>query len=53
MGRVAERPKKHVISFRVDDSELKLLQKASRKTGADVSTLLRHYLNDVLRNERL
>ena len=53
MGRLADHPKKHVISFRVDDLEWKLLQKASRRTGADVTTLLRHCLNDLLRNDRL
>jgi Ribbon-helix-helix domain len=52
MGRIAENPKKHVLSFRVDVKEWKLLQKASRKTGVDVSTLLRQYLKEVLKNDR-
>jgi hypothetical protein len=48
MGRITEKPKKHVLSFRVDETEWKLLKKASRKTGADISTLLRQSLRDVL-----
>jgi hypothetical protein len=52
MGRVAENPKKHVLSFRVSGTEWKLLQKASRKNGVDVSTLLRQCLNEVLKNNR-
>jgi len=52
MGRTADHPKKHVISFRVDDLEWKLLKKASHRTGIDISTLLRSCLNDVLRDGR-
>lgn len=48
MGRITEKPKKHVLSFRVDETEWKRLKKASRKTGADISTLLRQSLRDVL-----
>jgi hypothetical protein len=52
MSRVAEHPKKHVLSFRVNDSELKLLRKMSQKRGADISTLLRQCLLEVLRQGR-
>lgn len=48
MSRIAERPKKHVLFFRVDEAEWKLLKKARRKTGAEISTLLRQPLRDVL-----
>jgi hypothetical protein len=47
MSRVAENPKKHVLSFRVSETEWKLLKKASRKAGADISTLLRESLREV------
>jgi len=52
MSRTAERPKKHVVSFRVEESELKLLRKLSQSRGADISTLLRQCLQDVLRQDR-
>jgi Ribbon-helix-helix domain len=52
MGRIAENPKTHVLSFRVNGTEWKLLQKASRKTGVDVSTLLRQGLIKVLKDDR-
>ena len=47
MSRMAENPKKHVLSFRVSEAEWKQLKKASRKSGADISTLLRQSLRDV------
>jgi hypothetical protein len=52
MSRVAEHPKKHVLSFRVSDAEWNLLKKATRKSGADVSTLLRQGLLAVLQDPR-
>lgn len=52
MGRTADSPKKHVISFRVDDLEWKLLKKASRRTGHDISTLLRTCISAALRDDR-
>jgi len=48
MSRVAENPKKHVLSFRVSDAEWKQLKKVTRKSGADISTLLRQGLLAVL-----
>ncbi len=41
-------PKKRVLSFRVEETEWALLQKASRQAGADISTLLRQSLKDTL-----
>jgi hypothetical protein len=40
--------KKHVLSFRVDESEWTLLKKATSRTGVDISTLLRQTLKEVL-----
>jgi len=52
MSRTAERPKSHVLSFRVEEAELKLLRKLSQTRGADISTLLRQGLQEVLRQGR-
>jgi len=52
MSRVAEDPPKHVLSFRVNDSELKLLRKMSQKNGADSSSFLCQCLLEVLRQGR-
>jgi hypothetical protein len=40
--------KKHVLSFRVDETEWELLRKTSSKAGVDISTLLRESLREVL-----
>jgi hypothetical protein len=48
MSRVVENPKKHILSFRVDEADMELLKKVSRKTGADISTLLRRSLQVAL-----
>jgi hypothetical protein len=48
LDRTKKNTKKHVLSFRVDESEWTLLKKTSRKTGVDISTLLRQSLKEVL-----
>ena len=47
-SRVKKNNKKHVLSFRVDETEWTLLKKTSRQAGVDISTLLRQSLKDVL-----
>ena len=47
-SRIEKNTKKHVLSFRVDESEWTLLKKTSSKTGVDISTLLRQSLKEVL-----
>lgn len=42
-------PKKHVLSFRVSEAEWQKLQAASEETGADVSSLLRQSLKQLLK----
>lgn len=49
MPRTADHPKSHVLSFRVNATEWQLLVALSRKTGLDVSTLLRQTLNQALK----
>jgi len=47
-SRIKKNTKKYVLSFRVDETEWIILQKTSRKTGVDISTLLRQSLKAVL-----
>jgi hypothetical protein len=47
-SRAKKNTKKHVLSFRVDESEWTLLKKATSRTGVDISTLLRQTLKEVL-----
>ena len=47
-SRVKKNNKKHVLSFRVDETEWTLLKKTSRQAGVDISTLLRQSLKEVL-----
>ena len=48
MSRIKKNTKKHVLSFRVDETEWIILKKTSSRTGVDISTLLRQSLKDVL-----
>jgi len=48
LDRIKKNTKKHVLSFRVDESEWTLLKKTSSKSGVDISTLLRESLKEVL-----
>ena len=47
-SRVKKNNKKHVLSFRVDETEWTLLKKTSHQAGVDISTLLRQSLKEVL-----
>jgi len=44
MGKSVENPKKYIISCRVSDNELLALQAVARKSGVNISTLLRESL---------
>lgn len=45
MGKSVENPKKFIISCRVNDDELQVLQKMAKKAGTNISNLLRLSLN--------
>jgi hypothetical protein len=44
MGKSVESPKKYIISCRVDDQELQILQELARSAGTNISNLLRRSL---------
>lgn len=50
MGKTVENPKKFIISCRVDDKEMEVLQTMAHKAGVNISTLLRRSL-DVLQDD--
>lgn len=50
MGKTVESPKKFIISCRVDDREMEVLQGMAQKAGVNISTLLRRSL-DVLQDD--
>lgn len=50
MGKTVESPKKFIISCRVDDREMELLQSMAQKAGVNISTLLRRSI-DVLQED--
>lgn len=50
MGKTVENPKKFIISCRVDDKEMEVLQTMAEKAGVNISTLLRRSL-DVLQDD--
>jgi len=45
MGKTVENPKKYIISCRVNDEEMQILQDLARKSGTNISDLMRHSLN--------
>ena len=49
MGRQVEFPKRHIVSCRVDNNELLTLKKLARKTGTNISDLLRNCLDQLAR----
>lgn len=49
MGKTVENPKRFIISCRVDDKEMELLQIMADKAGVNISTLLRRSI-DVLQD---
>lgn len=51
MGKTVEKPKKHIISCRIDDQEMERLRKIARKSGTSISGLLRKTLSHLARNQ--
>jgi len=45
MGKSVENPKRFIISCRVNDDELQVLQEMAKAAGTNISTLLRQSLN--------
>ena len=45
MGKSVQNPKKYIISCRVDDQELQILQELARSAGTNISNLLRRSLD--------
>jgi hypothetical protein len=45
MGKSVQNPKKFIISCRVNDQEMELLQQKADKSGLSISNLLRQNLN--------
>ncbi len=52
MGKSVEKPKKHIISCRIDDQEMERLQKIARQSGTSISGLMRKTLTMLARNHR-
>lgn len=44
MGKTVENPKKYIISCRINDEEMQVLQDLSKEHGTSISTLLRQTL---------
>jgi hypothetical protein len=47
MGKTVENPKKYIISCRIDDGEMQVLQEIARAAGTNISTLMRLSLNQL------
>jgi hypothetical protein len=45
MGKTVQNPKKFIISCRVNDQEMELLQQLANQSGLSISNLLRQTLN--------
>ena len=45
MGKTVENPKKNIVSCRVDDDEMQVLQELARHADLSISMLLRHSLD--------
>jgi hypothetical protein len=45
MGKSVQNPKKFIISCRVNDQEMELLQQLANQSGLSISNLLRQTLN--------
>ncbi|BCR03570.1 hypothetical protein DESUT3_06390 [Desulfuromonas versatilis] len=44
MGKTVENPKKFIISCRIDDQEMQLLQELAKEANTSISNLLRQSL---------
>lgn len=45
MGKTVENPKKYIISCRINDDEMQVLQQLARRADTSISTLLRQSLD--------
>jgi hypothetical protein len=45
MGKTVEKPKKYIVSCRIDHQEMEQLQRMARQSGTNISSLLRKTLN--------
>ena len=45
MGKPVENPKRYIISCRINDDEMQVLQDLARRADTSISTLLRHSLD--------
>ncbi len=45
MGKTVENPKKYIISCRIDDQEMQILQELAKEANTSISNLLRQSLN--------
>jgi hypothetical protein len=52
MGKTVEKPKKHIISCRIDDKEMDHLRKIAHQSGTSISGLLRKTLTMLAQNQR-
>lgn len=52
MGKSVQNPKKFIVSCRIDDDEMQQLQKIAKKSGTNISNLLRRSLLGLTRAER-
>jgi hypothetical protein len=51
MGKPVEKPKKYIVSCRLDDQEMERLRLIARQSGTNISGLLRKTLNLLARNQ--
>ncbi len=52
MGKSVKNPKRFIISCRVNDEEMQLLQERARQAGTNISNLLRASLDIDQQNQR-
>lgn len=45
MPRTTTNPKNYIVSCRINDKEMRLLQKLARESNTSISSLVRHSLN--------
>ncbi len=45
MGRSVGKPKKFIVSCRIDDQEMELLKRVAEQSGTNISSLLRRSLH--------
>jgi len=50
MGKPVENPKRYIISCRINDDELQILQDLARSADTSISALLRHSLDLLQQN---